>query len=205
MNPSPCAPCCSVPLSVNIPGIDGAAGAAGAAGPNTVTSATTTDFNGFLKGNGASLSAVSDPLPIANGGTGAASAPGATQALGTTYRLLGVLKNANFNSTADQEIDGFPSKWIPRRITAQNASIWLTTAKGGIYTAAGKTGHIIVAAAQSYTALTASGKFKELTIDATAGGPTTDVITSTSVFFALTTAQGADVTGDIYIWGEDLS
>ena len=203
--PTPCVPCCSTPQLVNIPGLDGANGAPGAAGPNTVTNTTTTDLNGILKANGATISVLADPLPVANGGTGSATAAVAAKALGATYRLLGVIKSADFNSTADQEIDGLPSAWIPRRITATNASVSMTTAKGGIYTAAGKTGHIIVAAAQSYAALTAASKFKELTIDATAGGATTDVMTSTSIFFALTTAQGVAATGDVYIWGEDLS
>lgn len=149
--------------------------------------------------------AVADPLPIANGGTGSASAPAAARALTTTYRLLGSLKNADFNSTGDQAITGLPSKYIVRRIVAQNASVNMTTAAGGIYTGAGKTGTILVAAAQVYTALTAAAKWKDLTIDVTAGGPTTDVLTATTVFFALTTAQGAPATGDIYIWGEDLA
>jgi hypothetical protein len=145
------------------------------------------------------------PLPVANGGTGATAAGTAAQQLGTTYRLLGVIKAADFNVTTDQPIAGFPSKWIPRRITAQNASVSLTTAAGGIYTAAGKTGTVIVAAAQVYSALTTPTKWKDLTIDATGGGPTTDVQTATTIFFALTTGQGAPATGDIYIWGEDLS
>jgi len=210
MNPSPCVPCCSSPQLVNVPGIDGADGAdgaTGAAGPSIITcgQTVTSGCAGILSSSGNVVTSLGDPLPIANGGTGATSATIATQQLGTTYRLLGVLKAADFNVTTDQPIAGFPAKWIPRRITAQNASVDMTTAAGGIYTAAGKTGTVIVAAAQVYTALSTAAKWKDLTIDNTGGGPTTDVQTATSVFFALTTGQGAPATGDIYIWGEDLS
>jgi hypothetical protein len=185
---------------------------------------------GILTGDGALVSAVANPLPIANGGTGAAnqpdaltailgasviptanggtgatSGPDATRALGTTYRLLGVIKNADFNSIADQPIIGFPSKWIPRRIVAQNASISMTSAAGGLYTGAGKTGIVIVPASQVYSSLTTAGAFLDLTLDTTAGGPTFVVLTATTIFFALTSAQGVAATGDIYIWGEDIS
>lgn len=69
-SPTPCVPCCTTPQTVNVPGPPGADGAAG---PNTVTAATTTNLTGILTGNGAIVGAVANPLPIANGGTGAAT------------------------------------------------------------------------------------------------------------------------------------
>lgn len=69
-SPTPCVPCCTTPQTVNVPGTPGADGAAG---PNTVTAATTTTLTGILTGNGANVGFVADPLPIVNGGTGAAT------------------------------------------------------------------------------------------------------------------------------------
>lgn len=159
---------------------------------------TPSGFNGASNG-------LANPVTVAQGGTGATSAGPAAKNLTTTYRRLGVLIGANFNVTTDQSITGLPTKYIPRRITADNASVSLTTAAGGIYTGAAKTGTVVVPAAQVYTALTASTKWKDLTIDATGGGPTTDILTATTLLFSLTTGQGVPATGDIYIWGEDLS
>ena len=64
--------------------------------------------------------------------------------------LLGKLIGANMNSTADQQITMFsnPSKFILRRIVVTNASISLSTAAGGVYTAASKGGTAVVAAAR---------------------------------------------------------
>lgn len=81
-SPVPCVPeCSSTPIPVQVPG---APGADGAAGPNTVTAATTTTLTGILTGDGANVGFVADPLPIANGGTGAA-----TQALALAAILGG--------------------------------------------------------------------------------------------------------------------
>lgn len=114
---------------------------------------------------------------------------------------LAKLIGANFNSTADQAITGLPAKYVMRRIVVTNASVSLTTAAGGIYTAASKGGTVVVAAAQAYSALTAAGKFKDLTLEAVVG---TDVLTATTLYLSLTTAQGAPATGDVYIFGDPL-
>lgn len=65
-----CSPCCATTPPVNIPGSPGAPGAAGAAGPNLVDATTVTTLNGILKGDGANVGVLADPLPLANGGTG---------------------------------------------------------------------------------------------------------------------------------------
>lgn len=72
--------CCACPTP-EIVQVPGSAGAAGAAGPNTVTAATTTDQTGILTGNGANVGSVANPLPIVNGGTGAATQAAALTAL----------------------------------------------------------------------------------------------------------------------------
>ena len=89
--------------------------------------------------------------------------------------LLGKLIGANMNSTADQQITMFsnPSKFILRRIVVTNASVSLTTAAGGVYTAASKGGTAVVAAAQAYSSLTASTLFLDLTLSTTSNASTT--------------------------------
>lgn len=114
---------------------------------------------------------------------------------------LGRLKGANFNATTDQAIPINSSRYVVRKIVVNNASISLTTAAGGVYTAASKGGTALVAAGQVYSALTASTKFVDLTLEAVAG---TDVVTATTLYLSLTTAQGAAATADIYVYGDAL-
>ena len=176
----------------------------GVPGVNAVSGTTTTTLSGILVGNGANVSAVTNPLPIANGGTAATTVPDATKALSTRFRLLAKVTAADFNIVTDQAIANLPAKWIIRRIVVQNASVNMTTAAGGFYTGAGKTGTVIVAAAQVYSALTAAGIWIDLTL--AAGVLTgTAALTATTIYFALTTAQGAAATADIYIFGDDIS
>lgn len=121
------------------------------------------------------------------------------------YGLLGKKIGANMNSTADQLINitgPTTKKFIVRKIIVNNASTSLTTAAGGVYDAASKGGNAIVAATQVYTALTAAAKFLDLTLQAPA---TTDALAVNILYFALTTAQGAVATADIFIYGEFLA
>lgn len=121
------------------------------------------------------------------------------------YGLLGSFIGANFNTTADQAITMASSKYIIRQIVVTNPSVDLSAATiplGGIYTNAAKAGTIIVAAAQSYAALTAATKFLDLTLTAIVG---TDVLTAATTYLSLSTAHGSAATADLYIFGEDLS
>jgi hypothetical protein len=113
--------------------------------------------------------------------------------------LLGELIGANMNSTDDQQIVIFsaPAKYIIRRIVATNASISLTTAVGGIYTAVSKGGTAVVANSQAYSTLSASTKFLDLTL-----ASNTDYRTATSLYLSLTTPQGAAATADIFVYGD---
>ena len=115
--------------------------------------------------------------------------------------VLASLIGADFNVTTDQAITIPAGRWVVRKIVVNNASISLTAATGGIYTAISKGGTAIVAAAQVYSALTASSKFLDLTLGA---GMATDILTATTIYFSLTTAQGAAATGDIFIIGDRL-
>jgi hypothetical protein len=113
--------------------------------------------------------------------------------------LIGLLRGANMNTTADQAIVCTPKKYIIRRVIFTNASISLTTAQGGIYTGLVKSGIAIVPAAQVYTSLTAASKFIDTTLGASTG---TDTFTNQGVYLSLTTPQGAAATADIYIYGD---
>lgn len=112
------------------------------------------------------------------------------------YGIVGKLIGANMNSTADQTIplNTGIAKYQPDVIQCVNASISLTTAAGGIYTAASKGGTAVVAAVQAYSTLTAATKVLPLTI------ASTDTRTA-ALILSLTTPQGAGATADFYIWG----
>jgi len=120
--------------------------------------------------------------------------------------LLGKLIGANMNSTDDQQITIFsnPSKFILRRIVVTNASVSLTTAVGGVYTAASKGGTAVVAAAQAYSSLTTSALFLDLTLSTTSSASTTVKSSIPNLYLSLTTAQGAAATADVYVYGDIL-
>lgn len=116
--------------------------------------------------------------------------------------FVGVLKAANFNSTADQAIamPVLPAYTIDK-ILVSNCSINMTTAAGGVYSAVAKGGSAVVAAGQVYSALTASTKFLSLTIAAVG---TTDIRTESILYLSLTTGQGAPATCDVRVFVDPL-
>jgi len=120
--------------------------------------------------------------------------------------LLGKLISANMNSTNDQRIVMFsnPSKFILRRIVVTNASISLTTAAGGVYTAASKGGTAVVASSQAYSSLSASTLFLDLTLSTSGSASTTVKSSIPNLYLSLTTAQGAAATADVYVYGDIL-
>ncbi len=132
---------------------------------------------------------------------GFATGPAIVQGAGSSGILLGQLKLADMNVTSDQEIKIGAARYVVRRIVVDNASISLTTAAGGIYTGAAKSGTTVVGAAQAYVALTAASKFLDLTLDA---GIATDVLTAATLYFSLTTGQGAAATADVRVFGDAL-
>jgi hypothetical protein len=94
------------------------------------------------------------------------------------------------------------TKYVIRRIIVTNASISLTTAAGGFYPAASKAGTPLVAAAQIYAALTAPSKFIDLSLQPIVG---TDTYSLGTIYFSLTTTQGAAATADIFVFGDIVS
>ncbi len=119
----------------------------------------------------------------------------------------GFLKGANFNATTDQAIPiSAPSVTYEYTVIAvDNPSVSMTTAQGGFYSAASKGGVAVVASSQAYSGLTTNatnttGNFLLMTI-ATAGSTTEFIETaSNTLFFSLTTAQGAAATADIRVY-----
>jgi len=157
---------------------------------------------------GASLASTSDPLTRTKANLLGTPTVRANES-SVTHRemavgaevLLASLIGADMNSTADQSVDMPSGDYTIGEILVTNASISLDTAVGGIYTGAGKTGGIVVAATQAYSNLTASTKKDELTLTSTC---TTDVFSDDPIYVSLTTAQGAAATADFYFYGKYL-
>lgn len=115
-------------------------------------------------------------------------------------RCLGQIRGANANSTLDQAILINNSvKFAITAIVYTNASISLTTASGGLYTGAGKTGTTIVTNA-ALSGLTSGTVVTYPTVASLA-----TLLTAQTIYFALTTAQGAAATVDVYVYGYDLT
>lgn len=119
-------------------------------------------------------------------------------------KVLGTLRAANFNSTADQAIP-IPAQITAFQITsivATNCSASLTLAVGGFYPTTSKGGTPIVAATQIYSTLTGATLLLATTIAAT---PLVTRYTISTVYLSLTTAQGGAATCDVYVVGVDLT
>lgn len=115
---------------------------------------------------------------------------------------IGFLKTANMNVTTDQAFTmvGFgQGSFIVEKILACNASVSLTTAVGGVYSAVSKSG-AIVANTQAYSTLTSSSLYFDLTLGA---GPAT-AIYSAPIYLSLTTGQGVAATADLHVFGQIL-
>lgn len=124
------------------------------------------------------------------GSIGGLSSSSVSQALFT-------LTGANMTLTTDQTFTKLMSGtiFVPQLITAVWASGAFNTAcAGGIYTAATKGGTAIVAAAQSYAALTGSGTSVNCAI--AASGPF-----SVTPILSLTTGNTGALTANFTIWG----
>lgn len=125
--------------------------------------------------------------------------------LGPAETKLAQLLGANFNTTNDQQI-AIPTtinKFQLTNIIVTNASLSLSAAVGGFYPQPAKGGTALVSAAQAYSSLTtASGLLNPtLTTYANTTALTASILTAFSIYFALSTAQGAACTADIYLFG----
>lgn len=112
----------------------------------------------------------------------------------------GRIVGANMNSTADQAINiGGWGKFMVTGITIANASISLTTAAGGIYTATSKGGTAVIASSTTYTSNTTAAKAINASSAAAASGDTSLVVPGAVLYLSLTTAQGSAATADITV------
>ena len=115
-------------------------------------------------------------------------------------QLIGQLLGANMNVTTDQLI---PINLLPKAlynvtdIYVLNPSTSLTTAVGGFYSAASKSGTGLVAASQAYSAATDAAHCEKCTI--AAAGAAMVLSQQPNIYFALTTPQGAAATADIFV------
>ena len=112
-------------------------------------------------------------------------------------RCIGQLIGANFNSTSDQVITIDAGQWKIEGVYVSAASVSLTTAAGGVYTATAKGGTAIVAASQGYSALTAGTSTLPATMAAT---PTV----TGNIYLSLTTPQGAAATASVFVFGRPI-
>ena len=116
-------------------------------------------------------------------------------------RCIGRKLAADFNVTTDQAITLLPGNWTITGVYAAKGTRSMTTAAGGVYTAAAKGGTAIVAAAQTYTGLT--GATTDVVTCTMAATPTVNGsgVTGATIYFALTTGQGSAGTADIFVFG----
>ena len=129
-------------------------------------------------------------------------------ALGASQKVF-ARANCDFNSVADQPLllPAYMTAFMLTGIIVTNPSLSLTTAAGGFYPEASKAGTPLVAAGQVYSSLTAAAKL--LSCKLASGVSTTRYDISSlpdwAIYLALTTAQGAAATADVYLLGIDLS
>lgn len=117
------------------------------------------------------------------------------------YGCLAAMSAVDMNAaTNDNALTVESGRYRIDKVIVENASIDLTTATAGLFTAAGG-GGTTIASDQALSALTTSSKFKDLTLQAIAG---TDVFTDGTLYFRTGTAQGAAATANIFIMGWKL-
>jgi hypothetical protein len=133
-------------------------------------------------------------------------------------KVLAAMFSANFNDTFDQPLILPPAITVFQLtgIIVTNASISLTTAQGGFYSAANKGGSAIVSSAQAYSALTGPDLLMQPTL--TSFAQTARLSANNlpllqnangqyglTVYLSLTTGQGFPATADVYLIGIDLT
>lgn len=139
-------------------------------------------------------------MPAVNSGPAISQSPNEQGVLGLSrgLQLLFVLRGANLATTQDQQFTRIFNgiTWDPFFITVVwTSGAFNTACAGGIFTQAGKGGNAIVAVGQSYAGLTGAATHVNATIQAS----TTTF--SATPFFSLSTANSANLSADIYIYG----
>ena len=115
-------------------------------------------------------------------------------------QLLFVLRGADLAVTTDQQFTRVFSGTnyvVTDVIAARKTGAFGVACLGGVYTAASKAGDALVAAAQSWAALTGAAKAVVATLAAIAGTATQ----SATPYFSLSTGNTGALTADIFIYG----
>ena len=116
-----------------------------------------------------------------------------------SIRLLAVVTGVNVNQTGDVAVLNIANatNWSVSNVVFTNASISLTTAAAGVFTAPSATGSIVANAALS--GLTGPTIVSQRTVASTA------INTGEKLYVNVGTAQGAAATMDVYVYGYDFS
>jgi hypothetical protein len=114
-------------------------------------------------------------------------------------RLLASYQGVNVNATGDTVLPVInTNSYGVSNVIFTNASVSLTTAAAGLFTAPSAGGTGIVANA-ALSAMTASTVVSQRTVASTA------LQTGQNLYLNVGTAQGAAATMDVYVYGYDLS
>jgi len=116
-------------------------------------------------------------------------------------QLLYVGRALNFQLTSDQSLTkvfGGTNYMVTNVVARQRSGAASVACAGGVYDAAAKGGNAWVAAAQSWVTL-ASGVIVQAAV------AVTTVLGSTALILSLTTGSTAAITGDVEVFGIDLT
>lgn len=115
------------------------------------------------------------------------------------YRLLGVLKAADLNSTGDQAVPITASRYMPQFMVVVSNSGNVSSASAGLFAGASKTDTILTTA--TLTQLDATDRSQVLSWTP----PNARVLSASEIYFAVTAVHGSAATADVYVYGFDLS
>ena len=115
-------------------------------------------------------------------------------------RLLAVVTGVNVNATGDQAVLPIlnSTNYSVSNVVFTNASISLSSAAAGLFTAPSANGTGVVANA-ALSALSASTVVSQRTVASTA------IQSAQNLYLNVGTAQGAAATMDVYVYGYDFS
>jgi hypothetical protein len=117
--------------------------------------------------------------------------------------FLAYIRGANFNSTSDQQFALPPqiTQFAIDTMIVANCTGDASSAVGGVYDGAGKTGNQVVPASQTYTPLNGVGTIAQISSVST----TLTYTNSATLYLSLSTPQGSAVTCDVFLGAIDLS